>query len=153
MNYFPRAPSSPVRSTCDSADKFKSRKLDQISTKSRPTIRALHTVENVTLPPDAEITKPPVVVGPALDIVKPPLVLELVALVGNVLELDVDVDVDAFEAVPTALIVPVHAAPTGQHATLPAISGEQTLLGWQQRPGAPTPKQFEYWSGQLVLLL
>lgn len=34
-------------------------------------------------------------------------------------------------------IVPVHAAPDGQHATEPAVSAEHTASETQQRDGAP----------------
>jgi hypothetical protein len=36
-----------------------------------------------------------------------------------------------------APIVPVQAAPRGQHATCPAASALHLALGEQQRPGAP----------------
>ena len=36
-----------------------------------------------------------------------------------------------------APIVPVQAAPRGQHATCPAASALHLALGAQQRPGAP----------------
>lgn len=40
-------------------------------------------------------------------------------------------------AVMTPAIVPVQAAPKGQHATCPAVSALQTALDMQQRLGAP----------------
>lgn len=72
--------------------------------------------------------KPPEVVaaGPDVEVVvdeAKPFVVDVVEEYPP--ELDVEVNV----AVLIALIVPVHAAPTGQQATLPAMSAEQTALG------------------------
>lgn len=53
---------------------------------------------------------------------------------------------------PAAPIVPVHAAPTGQHATFPAASLAQTWFDGQQAALLPCAWQLLYPPGQPCLL-
>jgi hypothetical protein len=113
----------------------------------------LLTPEKVAAALEAEmITPPDVACADTVDesiTNEPPAVVVVVCVVDDC-GLNVEL---VLTAVCSGLMVPVQTAPSGQQATFPPWSGEQTLLGWQHRPGEPSPSQLEYWSGQLVLLL
>lgn len=76
--------------------------------------------------------------SPAPDVV----VVVVAVVVASPFDVEVASTVPPAAMVPPVMmeeIVPVHAAPVGQHATWPAASALQIALLAQQRPGAPRP--------------